>query len=271
MRNPEELLSDLSELTSMEWNSVLAEEYKMELNDFIRVVSNYNYQIASEDNIHHKMKPVFSLKDKIVETPSLTVSSYIRDLGDVEFNPGECFDNIIFCGFIFNKANAIANLVKNCVYYNCISTNSVFGSSQYVQDKFIDCDFSETDFSECIVTKCVFYDCSFRKARFISSNFYDCVFYNCDFNESDMDASLINSSFIHNCSFNQASIKSNSYTSNSISYCSYSNSSLRDTSFYDCNLININFISSNLDGVVLIGTESNNALIDEMYSDIFSK
>lgn len=270
MRTNSELIEDLANLSSSEWNERLAEEYKLPLDKFSELTSTYNYRVTSEDNIHHKIKSVFDMASEVENSEDkIEVNSFMRDIGSVEFDAGDSFDSLIFCGFVFNDSYSMNSLIKSCNYYNCVSQGSNFSSSRYIQTVFIDCDFKESEFSETIFTKCSFYDCNFRKARFISTDFYDCVFYNCEFGEIDADASQFNSNFIHNCVFTNSSMKVVRFTSCSISFCDFSNSLMRDSSLYDCNLIEIDFRSTNMADVQVVGTQSNNVMIDVMYSELF--
>ena len=280
MRNSKELLNDMGELTSIEWNTKLAEEYCLSFEVFHRYVSNYEYVQISEDNIHHKMKPLKEIDPNMSEKTvmdnfsgesdeCLSISTSMRDLGQIEFEAGDIIDNIIYCGFLFNDSFMASSLYKNSIFNNCVSVNTDFSNSKIIQSKFIDCDFSDSTFDGATFIKCIFFDCNFKNARMSNVSFYDCLIYNCDFYESDFDYSDLSTSLIHNCNICNAHMRNVTLTSCSFSYCDFSNTNLRDSSIFDCNLISVDFSKSLLDGMFMAGSLATNVEVDEMYSNLF--
>ena len=275
MRNSDQLIHDMSELTPIEWNNELAKEYNLPFDDFLKIVSSYEYVAVSEDNIHHKMKKLTNIDSEKIETNNedngekLIINSSFRDIGDIEFDSGDIIDQMIFCGFTFNESTIAYVLFKNTILNNCISTESDFSNVRFIQCKLIDCDFSKSNMSGAIFTKTAFYDCNFKNARLSNSSFYDCIFYNCQFYDADCDYILINSSLIHNCFFDNSSMRGSSFIASSVSNTSFVNTNLRDSSLFDTNLITINFKKSLLDDVFLSGVISSDVDIDVIYAEIF--
>lgn len=281
MRNAKELLNDMTELTSVEWNTKLAEEYCMNFDTFSRFVSTYEYIQVSEDNIHHKMKPLKEIdpnkpEQTLMENISgdsdedcLQISTSMRDLGNVEFEAGDIMDQMIFCGFMFSESLVTSSLFKNCIFNNCISNNSDFTSSRIIQSKFIDCDFSDSNFDGTVFVKCVFFDCNLKNLRLSNVDFYDCLIYNCDLYDSDLDYSSFTTTLIHNCNFNNSHLRNSSWISTSVSYCNFVNTNMRDSSLYDCNLISVDYNKSHLDGVFMASSMATNVEADMMYANIF--
>lgn len=277
MRNSDQLIHDMSDMSPIEWNNELAKEYGLTFDEFLKLVSNYEYVTVSEDNIHHKMKKLTEIDSEKVNAENskseteevLVINSSFRNIGNIEFDPGDILDQMIFCGFTFNESTVSSVMFKNSILNNCISTDSDFSNARFIQCKLIDCDLSRSDLSGVVFTKTAFYDCNFKNARLSNSSFYDCIFYNCQFYDSDCDYLQINSSLIHNCIFDNSSMRAISSIASSISNTSFTNTNLRDSSLFDTNLITVDFKKSLLDNVFLSGTVSSDVDIDVIYADIF--
>lgn len=279
MRNAEEIIKDLGELSPIEWNSALAKEYDLSEEEFIKIVSAYNYTVLSEDNIHHKMKPVYAIiSEKLTNKPIednksikdiIKISSVVRDVGGILFELGDVLDQMIFCGFVMRESQMSALIIKNCIFNNCTMVGTNFQSTRFIQCKFIDCDFSGADFSSSLFIKCQFFENNFRNATCNDLKIYDGAFYNCELFESDFDGSSVVNTLIHGTSFVNGSFKNIDFLSTVITYCDFKNSSLKNSSFLDCNLISIDLRDSTLNGLALVGTYKSALLVDAMYSDLF--
>lgn len=272
MRTSDELLTDLSTMDSMQWNTALALEYGMDYNSFMLKMNTYMYIATSEDAIHHRLTLIYDdpsengIENETILVPDITT----RKINDLVMYEGEVIDNVIFSDFSCENSSLIGVLITGSLFRNCIFTGSILQNMRIINSKFIDCDFSKCDLSGTVIAKSQFYECVFNNSKMGQMTLSDVIIHTSQFINVDMDDSHIITTNMHDCNMDNSSLKRLHLLGGILSYITFNNSNLTDSSLIDMNLIYINAATATMEDIVVCSTMSTSIIINEMYVELFN-
>lgn len=247
MRNEDEIISDLFELSSFQWNSKLAEEFNFDLPAMITAVNDYSYTVPSEDSIHNSGRLTrqrelvntissesftndSNTKDLITNIDAIcgAIATTRRSISNVSIDYGYFFRNYVFFGICFNDMDMPGIIFDGCVFSNCIFDECLFSGATFTGCRFLECEYDECDFAGSDFNKCALFGVNFINCAIEDATYADCVQHNVSYTGSELDNLKVISGSMHRVDIDTSSLKRASICCVIFSVSKIMNSNLRN-------------------------------------------
>jgi len=191
--------NDLVDLKADEWNSQVALEYDINVEDLKDIVTRRDLKLL-ENRLHHNITKdeidilasnqqsddernvaLFSAGDVSVIYEPTVIDKFVVRISDTE----DIVDSVAVTGKIvigadFTNSNLSNSYFCGCTFYRCNFTGVDFGNSVLISCDFISCTMPSIDFTGSTISRNHFYECNLRKSTFDYVALSDCMMVACD-------------------------------------------------------------------------------------------
>lgn len=294
IRSALELFDDLINLNADEWNTKLAKELGMTLDelkfafimrDKIAITEDrvkldvYKIQIQQSGSVqkdkdtenldNYNNSDTQNQRDKILHKPTKLDRYTIRvNDSDTIIDSIACTGKIIV-GMDFSKAELADSYFCHCIFYNCDFREANLTENTFQSCIFNSCSFLKADFMNSIVSKGLFIDCNLDNTTFDCSFITDTPFIASQLNFSSfMQATLLNSGFT-DCDLMHSQLIDSKHVSCSWTQCNFTDAKFKRSRLTDLIIVKADMTGCDFDLSLVSCLTLSECKYNEKYAELF--
>lgn len=292
-RSGSELFRDLVQMNADLWNTSIAKELNMSveelkyafiMRDKLIVTEDrvkldiYKLEIERNGNLQKEIDDENFKKYESLETPNKSKILHEPtklDKYTVRVNNNKTIIDSIACtgkiivGMDFSKAQLEDSYFCHCIFFNCDFREANLSENTFQSCVFNSCSFIKTDFMNGIISKGLFIDCNMDNSTFDCAIITDSPFIACQLNFcSFMQATMVNSGFT-DCDLMHGQFTDSKHVSVSWTQCNFTDSKFKRCRLTDLIMVKVNLTGCDLEGSLVSCLTLSECSYDNKYIELF--
>ena len=274
-RDGESIFEDLLNLNADEWNTLLAKELNLSLNQIKELILSRELKLDEPkpkiDISKSKIKNHITKGSTEVIDSAHLLNNYV-----ITFEPNEELITSIACtgkiivGLDFSKAQLIDSYFCHCIFYNCKFSNANLNGAVLNFCTFNSCDFEKADFTSSTISRNRFIECNLKNTTFEYIVMSDCIVIASKLNNSIFNQSKILYSGFNDCDARETQWKDVDVVQSSFTNVNMHSSNFKRAKIIDSILIRSIFLNCDFNMFVVSAITTADCTYDEKNAEFFN-